>query len=139
MKNDLIEGYVAKILNERELLINIGSIDGVEIGMKFKVLANSPIIVRDPKTNEEIGQLDREKVRVKCIEVHDKFSICATFKINKIKGFLSTSILFDDLMADKKVVETLRYNPSDKPEPLSEEDSYVKIGDRCVQLLDINE
>ena len=35
---ELIRGKVAKILNTREVVINIVSKDGVEVGMKFEVL-----------------------------------------------------------------------------------------------------
>ena len=63
---------VAAILNARELAINIGSDGGVVQGMKFAVLAESPTIVTDPMTGDELDQIDREKVRVEAIEVSPK-------------------------------------------------------------------
>jgi hypothetical protein len=40
MEDKKIRGKVAQILNEREVVINIGKDAGVKIGMKFKILAN---------------------------------------------------------------------------------------------------
>ena len=37
-KNEPLRGKVARILNSRELVINIGEQEGVEIGMLFDVL-----------------------------------------------------------------------------------------------------
>lgn len=40
MMENLIKGHVAGVLNERELIINVGSDDGVTLGMKFKILSD---------------------------------------------------------------------------------------------------
>lgn len=133
---NLIKGHVAGVLNERELIINVGSDDGVTLGMKFKILSDSPIIVKDPITDEEIGEIDREKIRVKCIEVQEKLSVCTTYRVFTQRNVFSGSTIMKDLFEDKEYVETLRYNPNDKPELLSMEESYVKVRDRCIQIRD---
>lgn len=136
MMENLIKGHVAGVLNERELIINVGSDDGVTLGMKFKILSDSPIIVKDPITDEEIGEIDREKIRVKCIEVQEKLSVCTTYRVFTQRNVFSGSTIMKDLFEDKEYVETLRYNPNDKPELLSMEESYVKVRDRCIQIRD---
>jgi len=136
MMENLIKGHVAGVLNERELIINVGSDDGVTLGMKFKILSDSSIIVKDPITDEEIGEIDREKIRVKCIEVQEKLSVCTTYRVITQRNVFSGSAIMKDLFEDKEYVETLRYNPNDKPEPLSMEESYVKVRDRCIQIKD---
>lgn len=55
MNNDLLRGKVALILNEREIVINIGAEQGVKPGMKFKVLADTPTEILDPDTQLKIG------------------------------------------------------------------------------------
>lgn len=131
---DLIEGHVAQILNERSIVINKGSVAGVKIGMRFKVLSTDPLAIVDPITGEEIGELNREKIRVECIEIYESFSVCSTYMKHWRGGYFSGSAIMNELVQEREVVETLRYNAKDKPKPLSEEESIVKIGDRCIQI-----
>ena len=133
--NEPIVGLVARIINERELAINIGSKNGVLGGMKFSVMAKDAIEVHDPETNEKLGVVDREKVRVMANEVRERFSICKTYRewvsgpaaMVDINRFLGIS-------AVRKGKETLKVDDSSLPPPLSEEESYVKIGDRVIQI-----
>jgi len=52
-----IKGKVAAILSRRELILNIGSEDGVEIGMKFVILNSKGIDVTDLITGRSSGPL----------------------------------------------------------------------------------
>ncbi len=131
--NNPIEGKVAGIINERELTINIGSKSGVLEGMKFSILAKEPIEIYDPETHEKLGLVDREKVRVIATEVKERFSICKTYKKWGTVG--STFANIASMWAVPRVkYETLKVNDSSFPPPLSEEESYVKIGDRVIQI-----
>jgi len=133
VENNPIEGKVAGILNERELTINIGLKNGVFEGIKFGILAKEPIEIYDPETHEKLGMVDREKVRVIAAEVKERFSICKTYKKWTTVGSTFASIA--GLMAAPRVKhETLKVNDSSFPPPLSEEESYVKIGDRVIQV-----
>jgi len=130
-----LHGKVAAILNERELAINIGADDGVEPKMKFKVLAEYPTEVLDPETSERLGVIDREKVRVQATEVRERMSICRTYRTRHIPGGLYYYFRMPNLMAPpREVPETLKADDSSRLPPLPEEESYVKIGDRVVQL-----
>lgn len=133
---NLIEGYVAQILNERSIVINKGSTAGVKIGMRFKVLSTTPLEVVDPITSDPLGELNREKIRVECTELYDTFSVCSTYVLKHIGGYFSGSAIFNELVRDQIVVETLRYDARDKPAPLSEEESIVKVGDKCIQIFE---
>lgn len=131
----MIEGKVAGVLNERELVINIGSLQGVKRGMKFKVLASEPLVIYDPETGEKLGMLDREKVRVAAVEVHKRFSICRTYRTRKVGGnSLYAATLLKQLAPPREEPETLKAYDSAYPPPLSEAESYVKRGDRVVQI-----
>lgn len=133
--NKLIVGQVAGIINERELAINIGSKNGVLDGMKFSVMAKEAIEVYDPETNEKLGIVDREKVRVTATEVKEKFSICKTYR--KWTSVPTSLFNVGNLFATPRVRhETLKVDDSSLPPPLSEEESYVKIGDRVIQIIE---
>ena len=133
----MIEGKVAGVLNIRELVINVGSLHGVQRGMKFKVLASQPLEIRDPETDEILGVLDREKVRVKVVEVRDRFSICRTYRTRRVGGSnYYAAALLKQISPPREEPETLKADDSAYPPPLSEEESYVKRGDRVVQIED---
>lgn len=131
-KSEPIRGKVASILTERELTINIGAQHGVREKMRFSVLAAEPIEVIDPQTREKLGTIDREKVRVIVTEVQERFSICRTYRKWGTGGLNWLGMALPGL---GERYETLKTEDSRTPLPLSEESSYVKIGDRVVQLV----
>jgi len=132
MTQKQLEGKVAGIINERELAINIGTVHGVKEGMMFKVLAEKPTEIYDPETQVLLGVIDREKVRVKVNEVHEKFSVCRTYQQTMIGNINIASFL----EPRRSVPETLRADKSAYIPALSEEESYVKKGDRVVEIIE---
>lgn len=136
----LLQGKVAKILTEREVVINIGSAQGVKRGMRFAILASTPEEVLDPETGEVLDIVDRTKVLVQATEVREKITICSTYRTTRISGgALSTSNAFSRLFEpSREIPETLRIEDSSIPAPLSPEESYVKIGDRVKQVEEPN-
>ena len=136
----LLQGKVAKILTEREVVINIGSAQGVKKGMRFAILAPTPEEVLDPETDEVLDVVDRTKVLVQATEVREKITICSTYRTTKMSGgalgsYFSMNRLFDP---PREIPETLRIEDSSLPAPLSPEESYVKIGDRVKQVEEPN-
>lgn len=129
-----ITGLVASVLNERELAINIGANFGVRPGMIFKVLADRPVEIRDPSSNAVLGEVDREKVRVKASEVHPLFSICRTYRTRYV-GLPLAHTLAEITGPYRAVTESLKAEDSELPKPLSERESIVKRGDRVVQVV----
>lgn len=131
MSNVPLEGRVAQILNERELVLNVGARDGATTGMVFAILGESPLEVRDPISGEVLDEVDREKVRVEVFEVRERIALCRTYETRRVGGWLDSDI--SDLLAPRRdVVATLR--AEDHPKPLSMRESYVKIGDRARQV-----
>lgn len=128
-----VQGIVAQILSVRELVINRGSADGVQKRMKFKVLSEAPLEITDPETGEILGEIDREKVRVRAVEVKESFTICETYETRAI-GRIDYWALTEHLRPLQKVPVTLKVEDSQFPEPLPEEQSYVKVGDRVIQI-----
>jgi len=127
VKKKPIMGKVSGVLTERKLAINIGSKHGVTPRMKFRVLAEKLIEIHDPETNEVLGTVDQEKVRVEACEVHESFTVCRTYKTTTI-GFVA--------IIGKEIPETLKADASAILPPLSEKEAYVKKGDRVSQVFD---
>jgi len=125
-----LQGKVAAVLNEQQLVINVGARDGVTEGMQFAVLGAEPIIVRDPDSGEELDKLDPEKTRVEAIEVRDRVTVCETYR-SFVVG----------LQLHRTFMERLSATDDDKgalPEANPNE-GYVRIGDRVVQVVESNE
>lgn len=105
--------------------------------MKFAVLAETPLVIVDPETGKPLDAIDREKVRVEASEVRDRMSICRTYRVTRTLGLLDLSAIADArLRASREIEETLRIEDDSTPPPLSEEESYVKINDRVVEVDD---
>lgn len=132
-----LTGRVATILNARELAIDIGEEKGVDLKMRFAVLSGEPIEIRDPTTNEVLDTFDREKVRVEVTEVRKLVAICQTYRTKLIPGSTLSEMIVGGIsmfQPPRKVRETLSIKDADLPLPLSEEESFVKVGDRVVEL-----
>lgn len=133
-------GRVANILNAKELVINIGANKGVVPGMKFAVMAESPMPVSDPETGEVLDTIDREKVRVETVEVREKISTCRTFRTREIPAgsLYGLSLALSGFAGahdpPKIIEENLKVQDVSLPPPLSPEESYVKINDRVIQV-----
>lgn len=141
-----IRGKVAKILNSRELVLNIGTNKGVKVGMKFDVMDTKGENIIDPDTKENIGSLERPKVRVKVIDVREQLSVVSTYRSKNINiGGIGTS--FEPLVSLTayltppkwvKKYETLKTNEATW-EDLDESASFVKTGDSAVEVTEDEE
>ena len=130
-----IQGKVAAILNERDLVINKGSEAGVKEGMRFKVVEPS-LTVTDPDTQEELGSISKEKIRVRVTDVQPRFSIGKTYEtyIDYVEPPLRLPLLPPPPKLPVTRVRTLRVDSTTRLEPMSEDSSFVKIGDPVVEL-----
>jgi hypothetical protein len=122
----LIEGKVARVLSGRQIIINRGSEQGVQVGMRFAVLDLRAADVRDPDTNEPLGSLFFEKVRVEVVQVEPKLALAQTFQLVPPSqgSLLGVAGLFG---------QSARYVTFHDPEaadgPFDESKSIVKRGD----------
>ncbi len=129
-----LTGLVAGILNDRELVINIGEQAGVKVGMKFKVL-DKEVLVKDPATGEELGTVQREKIRVKVFDVQPKLAMARTYETTQVNigGIGPDLSIMRGILAPPQWVtrvRTLAYKDSGLDyAPLNEESSFVKVGD----------
>ena len=131
-----IRGKVARILNSRELALNIGSRHGVEVDMVFEVFDASEEDIMDPDTGMTIGSVYRPKVRVRVLEVQDRISVASTYKSRRVNvggtGFGLSSVFAPPRWIHE--YETLKTEEATW-EDLDEKDSYVSTGDPVVQVL----
>ena len=71
-----IEGKVIKILDEYNIVINLGWKDGLADGMNVVVFAPGSEEVKDPNTGESLGYLELVKAHLKVAHVQERCSIC---------------------------------------------------------------
>ncbi|HTQ21393.1 hypothetical protein [Mycobacterium sp.] len=86
------EGSVARVEDQYTLIINRGSEHGVKSGMDFAVMSERGDRLIDPETGEVIGELPIEKLRVKVLDVHPKYSRAEIFRTSGALGSLATSL-----------------------------------------------
>ena len=131
-----IEGKVARILNERDLVINKGADGGVKEGMKFAV-AEPDVVIKEPDTGEALGSIPREKIRIRIVEVQQKYSIGKTYET--FIDYVEPPVRFPLLPTPKfpvTRVRTLRRDNTTRFEPMDEESSVIKVGDPVIEVED---
>ncbi len=70
-----VEGKVAKILGNSEIVINRGRTEGVRPGMLFEVFAPEGEEVWDPDTGETLGTVEDVKAQAEVTEVKDRLAV----------------------------------------------------------------
>ena len=70
-----VEGKVAKILGNREIVINRGRNDGVRPGLTFEVFAAEGEEVWDPDTGETLGTVEDVKAKAEVTEVKERLAV----------------------------------------------------------------
>ncbi|UOE96045.1 hypothetical protein [Alkalihalobacillus sp. LMS39] len=68
---------IIKIIDEYMVVVNVGAIDGANIGDLLEIYQIGEEI-KDPDTNEPLGTLDLIKGKIKIINVYKNFSLCKT-------------------------------------------------------------
>ena len=130
-----IEGKIASILNERDVVINKGSDDGITEGMRFKV--NDPAVkISDPDTGDELGTMRREKIRVKVMELQPRFSIAKTYE-TYTAPMSSVATQVADAFRSRMVTRVRKIilePPDQKTVTIDVTGSTVNIGDPVVQI-----
>ena len=134
MQMTRVEGRVAQVLDERRLVINRGSADGVRFGMRFEVKAGAPVEIRDPETDEILDVIDRVKVRVEVTEVRERISICTTYEYRHLGAALGLDV-DTSIGPRRRAPVTIWSEPSVALPPLDPEQAYIRKGDLVVQMV----
>ena len=130
-----IQGKVAQILNERDLVINKGSDHGVADGMLFLV-TQPDVPIKDPDSGAELGVLARDKIKVKVFEVHPLFSLAKTYETYsaRVPSEVQQSL---SRISGRTVTRTRKIiipDPLHKSVIIDADGSTVNIGDPVVQI-----
>lgn len=140
-------GKVARVINSRHLAINVGTKDGVVLGMKFQIFDpgddHGSLTIHDPDTDEVIGAVRlAPKITVTVVEVQDKLSVAETqhrrINVGGI-GILGAMGSFSRALMPPQWItkyETLKRIDS-SPEPLDYSESIVKEGDLVIQVVEV--
>ncbi len=137
-----IRGKIARVLNTREIALNVGTAQGVTLGMRFDVMDSSEMDITDPDSGKVLGSLERPKVRVEIIHVQEDLSVAQTpetsVNVGGTGSLMSLGPFARSLMPPNWVTryETLKKTAKNTKEELDEEDSLVKTGDPVVQVLE---
>ena len=123
-----IRGKVAKVLNDREIVINRGTDHSVKLGTRFKLIET--VEIQDPDTRDGIGTITREKIRFVVVHLQASMSIARTYETHTF-GSSSASQAAERLLqsirpeAGMQRTDVKRIRPAgDGDEPV-----LVKIGD----------
>lgn len=137
-----IEGKVARILNSRDLALNIGSEDGVEKDMFFHIVEEEGRDIEDPETGEFLESVHLIKVTVMVFIVKSRISIATTFRKKRVnvggKGFaVAGSALHQLLMPEKWISKYETLKSKDREiEKIDPQESYIEVGDYATQVVD---
>ncbi len=80
----MIQGKVAKILNEFQLVLNVGAEQGVRKGMDF-VIFEQGMEVENPDGGDSLGRMELVKGEVTVSHVQDKMSIAQSKEVEAKK------------------------------------------------------
>src|SRR5688500_18772914 len=120
----MIRAKVAKIIDAHTIVLNKGSADDVEVGMRFAVLNRNGAEITDPDTGEVLGSVDVEKTVVKISDVQERVSVGRTYRRTRAGGFAALTSL-----SSPARVETLKTDEATYKQEMDERESYVKVGD----------
>src|SRR5215208_2141839 len=70
-----VEGKVAKILGNNEIVINRGRREGVRQGMLVEIFASEGEEVWDPDTGETLGTVEDVKAKAEVTEVKERLAV----------------------------------------------------------------
>ena len=137
-RTEPIRGKVARIINAREVVLNIGDDHGVRVGMSFDILTPKGFDIQDPDTGESLGTFQRAKNRVEVIQTQGRMSLASTYNDRwSVADALSEAFFgtraFQTTTSRKNRFESLKAG-GNAWEDVSDEGSYVSIGDPVVQV-----
>ncbi|NKX56282.1 hypothetical protein [Arthrobacter mobilis] len=128
-----ITGKVARLLDERELVINRGGEHGVMEGMRFRILSDKTYEVTDPDDDDVvIGELPITKTVVKVIEVHPRMCVAKTFRtIPGTPGILTSTVWGSSFMGKSARTEEILIASDQEAfrDTLTADDLAVRVGD----------
>lgn len=120
---------VAAIVDERTIIINYGKEDGAEVGMEVNVLSNHTETIKDPFSEEKIGEMPHIKAELTISRVEGKLSYCTSKKQLKTNNF--NIGLASNYFRVNKILrvdsDVLTREITDEPIKISDEVEIIKL------------
>ena len=107
--------------------------------MRFAVVSEF-FDIKDPETEDPIGSVKREKVRVKVVNVQGRLSVARTYETYTSGGRLSSLSTWSRAIEEPTTkVRTLRSGDAQTYELIDPSQSYIEVGDVIEEVSDIPE
>ena len=135
-----IEGKIASILDEYNVVINVGRLHGVTEGMSFVIYSPGEEEVRDPDTGKSLGCMELVKGYVRATHVQENLTRCVAEPAEKEEVGMEPQTLSGAMIAASmgprgRAESRLNVNPSQVSGLIR--GGAVSIGDR-VRSLDLH-
>ncbi|CAN5910763.1 hypothetical protein BH23ACT11_BH23ACT11_07470 [soil metagenome] len=144
-----VEGKVAKILANNEIVINRGRAQGVRAGMLLEVFTPEGDEVWDPDTGETLGTVEDVKARAEVTEVKDRLAVARLQGAESPFGALNMGEMqenlqrmFGQMFGEDVKIQGFGMNPGqDDPDDLEsmvggplQDLSQVQVGDAIREI-----
>ena len=130
------EPQIIAILNNKQVIINIGKRVGVKSNDKFDIIDSQVKILRDPDTHEILDRFHQLKQQISVIKVELKYSICSSI-FNKKENSISKLAMkqyqpiINATTINRKVGKHLNVNPKEVNDITAKYNySVIHIGDK---------
>jgi hypothetical protein len=122
-------GRVIRIFDDENLVVNLGTEDGVEDGMKLSVYA-PPVEITDPETNEDLGKYHHLKAKVRVKNADSRFSIVGPLPVRtEVKKPVAPAFgLFQQFQTEYKTEPGELYVDESEADPLPSS-AAIRVGD----------
>lgn len=128
-----VQGKVAEVVSDREVILNRGSEHGVYPGMYFAILDPSAVGITDPDTDEPLGDIKIVKIVVRAVDVAPKLTLARTFRSRRVNvgGTGMGLSVFASALREPEYVEKVEKLTLDRnsPRKIDPKDSVVGRGD----------
>ena len=142
-----VEGKVAKILGNNEIVINRGRNEGVRPGTLFEVFTPEGEEVWDPDTGETLGTVEDVKAQAEVTEVKDRLAVARLHNSGSPFGAVNISEMqenlqrmFGQMFGEDVRIQGFGTTPGDDPDlesmlggPLQDL-SKVQVGDAVREI-----
>jgi hypothetical protein len=93
-------GRVIRIFDDENLVVNLGTSDGVTKGATLSIFA-PPVEIKDPETDEDLGTYHHPKANVRAERVSEKFCVAGPFPVSRqVKKPTGPSTLFQQFQTE---------------------------------------
>jgi hypothetical protein len=122
-----LEGKVAEIRSQYQIVINRGKDHGVEDGMRFVIYEKGEELT-DPDTGTSLGNIEYVKAKVQVVYIREKYAIAETYETNKFSGLA--------ILAGERKKLPLSEDDQSRLSSKSDSNFIVKKGDLVRQIID---